>query len=124
MMVAPKLVWFVIEDHDTGCNERPEFVGILPHKFVRFGHIGITITLRKVRLLENVIGVWSTPWIPKVASWGTRWARWARWAWWIVRPASQQARGPRGKVRGPAQRSRWWVTQWTRRWATQWTRRW
>ena len=57
MTVTPKLVWFVIEDHDTGCNERPEFAGILIRKFVRFGHIGITITLRRVRLLENVIGV-------------------------------------------------------------------
>ena len=59
-MVTPKLVWFVIEDHDTGCNERPEFAGILTCKFVRFCHIGITITLRGVRLLEDVIGVWST----------------------------------------------------------------
>ena len=77
-MVTPKLVWFVIKDHDTGCNKRPEFAGVLPRKFVGFGHIRITITLRRVRLLENVIGVWSTPRIPEVAGWGTRWAQCAR----------------------------------------------
>ena len=53
-MVAPKLVGFVIKDHYTGCNERPEFAGVLTRKFVRFGCIGVSITLRRVWLLENM----------------------------------------------------------------------
>ena len=47
-MVAPKLVGLVIEDHNTGGNEGPEFAGILAHEFVGFGRIGISITLQRV----------------------------------------------------------------------------
>ena len=68
-MVPPKLVGFVIEDHNTGGNEGPEFVGILVREFVRFGCIGISIALRRVWLLEDVIGVRSTPWVSKVSGW-------------------------------------------------------
>ena len=81
-MVALKLVGFVIEDHYAGCDERSEFAGILTHKFVGFGCIGVSIALRRVWLLENIIGVRSTPWVPKVTGRRTWWARWARWPWW------------------------------------------
>ena len=59
--------------------------------------------------MENVIGVRSTPWVPKVSSWGTWWARRAQrswWAGWIIQPASRWAGG---KVWGPSRRSRWWA---------------
>ena len=112
LTVAPKLVWFVIEDHDAGCNERPEFAGILTRKFVRLGHIRVSITLRRVWLLENIIGVRSTPWVSKVTGGGIWWARRARW---IVWPASRQAGRSGGKVWGPTRRSRWWAAWWTRR---------
>ena len=69
---------FVIEDHDAGRNERSKFVGVLAHKFVRFDHIRIAITLWRVWLLENIIGVGCTPRVSEIASWGARQAWWAR----------------------------------------------
>ena len=71
MKVAPKLVGFVIEDHNPGSDDGPEFAGILAREFVGFGRIRVSITLRRVWLLENVIGVRGTPWVSKVSGWGT-----------------------------------------------------
>ena len=90
LVVTLKLMRLVIKDHDVGCNERPKFAGILAHKFVRLGHIRITITLWRIWLLENMIGVGCAPRVPEIAGWGAR---------WIIWPASRR------DVRGPAWRS-------------------
>src|SRR6266481_7038905 len=132
LMIVPKLLQFVVEDHDACRDEGPKFSRVLTRELIGFGGIGVSISLRRGCLLNDVIGIGHTPWLTLEACRASRRARWARrtwrsrweireptrgswWAWWIVRESPWWTGWSRGSVR----RAAWWAI----RWATWWTGR-
>ena len=97
-MIVPKLLRFVVEDHDACRDEGLKLSRVLTHELIRFGGIGVSVSLRRGCLLNDVIGIGHTPWLTLDAwgrsqrAWGARRAWRARWEIWVSTRGSWWAR--------------------------------
>ena len=89
LSICQEFLRFIVESHNTACEERSKLPTILSCKFVRFGDIGIGVP--SYRLLK-LIRIWILVRI-----------------WWIPRVQCKTPWGPPGGEGGPGDRPGGWL---------------